>query len=172
MYDALDKSIKSDYGRLVDALKSHFVPEENQHLYLSDFRCRKQKSDESPEEFAADLVALLERAMPSATVTDKTSRDILLREQFIFGSNDEVQRELVLKNPKNFREAVSTSKQILSSLAFASRFSSSHVDSSAVASVAPGTRSLTEEVQLLRREVELMRTSSAGGACAAVHTPR
>ena len=102
VYDALPDATKASFRLLTKALKDEFVPTENQHLYLSDFRCRRQNAGENPDEFAADLVALLERAMPKAVVTDEKSRDILLREQFILGSSEEIQRELTLKNPATF----------------------------------------------------------------------
>jgi hypothetical protein len=77
----LPETVKSEFERLVDALKRRYFPKEKIDLYQAQFCERVQTKTETVQELAESLKKLVRRAYP--TLTDQTALDHLARNKFI-----------------------------------------------------------------------------------------
>lgn len=105
VYSQLKPTVLTDYQLLVKEMKSRFGIIETRKTYLTKFNRRVQNKGESPEDYAADLKRLYDKAHPDRDVNTK-QEDLV--SHFLMGLYDEQSRIHVElnKDPKTIEEAV------------------------------------------------------------------
>ena len=105
VFGQLSRRTRSQYKNLVEELQNRFRKVETSKTFGAQFSHRIQKSNESVEEFAAELKRLYDKAYPERDIS--TRREDLLR-KFLNGIQDERARFQVeyVKDPINIDDAV------------------------------------------------------------------
>ena len=104
VFSQLDNNTRNNYKRLVNELHFRFRVIENSRTYKSQFSHRDQHSNESVEEYAAELKRLYNKAHPNR---DNSTRDEDLLRRLLDGLSDSQARFHVeyIKNPENIDQA-------------------------------------------------------------------
>ena len=105
VYGQLTRGVRSNFRLLVEELGHRYHKVETSQTYGAQFSNRNQKHGESPEEYAAELKRLYDKA--HANRDKQTRREDLLR-RFLDGLTDEKVRFHVeyIKEPKTIDQAV------------------------------------------------------------------
>lgn len=105
VFGQLTKRVRGNYAALIQELKNHYRVVETAKTYGVQFSRRNQKSDESIEEYAAELKRLYDKAHNKRD--KETRREDLLR-RFLDGLTDEKASFQVeyIRNPSDIDEAV------------------------------------------------------------------
>jgi hypothetical protein len=105
VYGQLPRSVRTNFPALIRELTNRFHRHETTKRFHAQFSNRSQKSNESVEEYAADLKRLYDKAH-SARDPETRKEDLLRR--FLDGLNDDHARFHVefVKDPSNIDEAV------------------------------------------------------------------
>ncbi len=105
VYEQLRQEVHLDYPTLVHRLQSRFFKIETPHTLAIQFSHRDQRHNESPEDYAAELKRLYDRAYPHRDM--ETRREDLLR-RFLDGLRDSQAKYQVefVKDPANIDQAV------------------------------------------------------------------
>ena len=105
VFGHLPKRIRSDYQLLVSELENRFRKVETTKAFSAQFSHRNQRFEETPEEYAAELKRLYNKAYPERS-TDTRREDLIRR--FLNGLIDDQTRFHVeyIKDPRDIDEAV------------------------------------------------------------------
>ncbi|CAG2239900.1 unnamed protein product [Mytilus edulis] len=105
VYDQLSSKVTQSYRRLVKELENRFGEIDTTKIYISRFNGRRQHTDESVQNFAAELKMLYDKGYPHRD--QRTRQEDLLR-TFLLGLLDENARIHVElnKEPSSIEEAV------------------------------------------------------------------
>ncbi|CAG2200476.1 unnamed protein product [Mytilus edulis] len=105
VYDQLSSKVTQSYRRLVKELENRFGEIDTTKIYISRFNGRRQHTDESVQNFAAELKMLYDKGYPHRD--QRTRQEDLLR-TFLLGLLDESARIHVElnKEPSSIEEAV------------------------------------------------------------------
>lgn len=105
VFEQLSKRTRSNYKKLVAELQSRFQKVETAKAFGGMFRRRDQKAGETPEEYAAELKRLYDKAHPQR---DSETRKEDLLHKFLDGLMDEKAKFHVeyVKEPEDIDEAV------------------------------------------------------------------
>ena len=104
-YEQLPREVRLDYPTLVQRLQSRFFKIETPRTVAVQFSHRQQRHNESPEDFAAELKRLYDKAFPNRDM--QTRREDLLR-RFLDGLRDPQAKYQVefVKDPADIDQAV------------------------------------------------------------------
>ena len=96
------------YEALVSVLKQRFRPEGQEEAFKAEFRYRSRGPAETYLEFGHKLRRLAIRAFPSMT---HSSREDLVRDQFVQNLEGEMRRHVSLAHPKTLDQAVTMASE-------------------------------------------------------------
>lgn len=105
VFSQLPASTRSNYRKLIQELNSRFQVIELPKAYRIKLSNRSQRSTETPEEYAADLKSLYDKAFPNRSI--EVRQEDLLR-YFLDGLQDDQARQQIefVKEPTSIDEAV------------------------------------------------------------------
>ncbi len=156
---------KTDYDRAVTLLRAKYDRPDVASQALSQLMQRGQHSSESIDQYASELKKLSRKACPHM---DHGAVDLILKEIFMKGILQRYQKDLCLRNPGTFDDAVDTANNIESAL--------SDVDSSVVAqatcSKSSQSKQIDELVKSVNDLVQIVKKGHSKGSSAAVSTPQ
>ena len=107
-FEDLDQEITTDYDRICEKLREKFRPKELQRAYYSDLFQRKQKENETVDDYGHAILVLARKAHNGIQrdVTDK-----LTMEHFIQGLRPTLKRLVLMTDPKSYEQALRIAKR-------------------------------------------------------------
>ena len=81
-WDELPIKTQNDLDLLKESFTNHYMPKETRRLFSSDLYTRKQRENESPNDFGREIQQLVRKAYADMPVNHQ---DTLMREHFING---------------------------------------------------------------------------------------
>ena len=166
-FDELPDDSISDWEKLKETLKNHFLPKEARRFYYADLYNRRQGASESADDFGRDIQQLVRRAYAEMPVEHQ---DTLMREHFVNGLRPDLKRIVLISDPRTFQQAMDLAKreeineQVTNGSAPWVRpmhsYPSNAVAASSVAAV-NGEQKLNERLDRLENAVEKLALSLA-----------
>ena len=107
-WDELPIETQNDLELMRESFTNHYMPKEARRLFYSDLYTRKQRENESANDFGREIQQLVRKAYADMPVNHQ---DTLMREHFINGLRPSLRRLVLIGDPSKFEDALTIARR-------------------------------------------------------------